>query len=98
MHQPLPPLPDPPVSVMIQPAQLRRLLVLAAVLVLLLSAQGFRLVWLQVLRHEYYRDAAERNTQRLFYREPRRGDILDARGNPLATSVPVKRVLANPRQ
>ena len=36
------------------------------------------------------------NTQREFRQAPRRGDILDAHGNLLATSVPVKTVCADP--
>ncbi len=82
---------------MIKPTHLRRLLALAVLLGLALSALGYRLVVLQVFQHEKYRQIAGRNTQRVFLREPRRGDILDARGNPLATSIPVKRVGADPR-
>lgn len=69
-------------------------------LVLLLGAAfaglGYRLVELQVLRHEELRAKAAQNTQREIFREPRRGDILDARGNLLATSVFVKTVCADP--
>jgi cell division protein FtsI/penicillin-binding protein 2 len=82
---------------MIQPSHLRRLVLLAAILVIVFGALGGRLVWIQVVRHDHYREIAERNTQRVFFTEPRRGDILDARQNPLATSVPVKRLFANPR-
>jgi cell division protein FtsI/penicillin-binding protein 2 len=55
-----------------------------------------RLVVVQVFSHEKYRRIAEVNTQRVFLREPRRGDILDAQGHPLATSIPVKKVYADP--
>lgn len=70
------------------------------VLVLLLGA-GFagliyRLVDLQVLRHEELAQLAQQNTQREFLREARRGDILDVKGNLLATSVFVKTVCADP--
>ncbi len=54
-----------------------------------------RLVVLQVHDHVKYRAVAER--KKVYLREPRRGDILDINGNPLATSVPVKKVFANPR-
>ena len=57
---------------------------------------GYRLVDLQVLRHDELAKLAQDNTQREFRQAPRRGDILDARGNLLATSVPVKTVCADP--
>src|SRR5262245_27042627 len=81
---------------MVKSSHLRRLLALALMLGLVFVGLGVRLVVLQVLRHEKYRRIAEINTQRFFLREPRRGDILDANGNPLAASVPVKKGFANP--
>ena len=57
---------------------------------------GYRLVDLQVLRHDELAKLAQDNTQREFWQAPRRGDILDAHGNLLATSVPVKTVCADP--
>ena len=57
---------------------------------------GFRLVDLQVLRHDELAKLAQDNTQREFWQAPRRGDILDAHGNLLATSVAVKTVCADP--
>jgi len=57
---------------------------------------GYRLVDLQVLRHDELAKLAQDNTQREIRQAPRRGDILDARGNLLATSVPVKTVCADP--
>src|SRR6266571_8500012 len=75
----------------------RRLSILATLLGLVLAGLGARLVELQVLRHEKLKRIAEWNTQSFFLREPRRGDILDVNGNPLATSVPVKKIFANPR-
>jgi cell division protein FtsI/penicillin-binding protein 2 len=57
---------------------------------------GYRLVDLQVLRHDELAKLAQGNTQREYRQAPRRGDILDARGNLLATSVPVKTVCADP--
>lgn len=69
-------------------------------LVLLLVAAfvglGYRLVDLQVLRHEQLLVKAQENTQRTLLVSPRRGDILDARGNLLATSIFVKTVCADP--
>ena len=57
---------------------------------------GYRLVDLQVLRHQELSALAQKNTCQLFLLEPRRGDIVDARGNLLATGTFVKRVCADP--
>ena len=57
---------------------------------------GYRLVDLQVLRHDELAGKAQQNTQREFWQAPRRGDILDVRGNLLATSIFVKTVCADP--
>src|SRR6516165_7938644 len=76
--------------------QIRRALLLLFFLVAAFTGLSYRLVDLQVLRHEELSAKAERNTQREFWQQPRRGDILDANGNILATSVPVKTVCADP--
>lgn len=81
---------------MIKPKHVRRLLALAIVLFLVFTGLGVRLVFLQVFLHDRYKRIANNNTQSLFVRDPRRGDILDANGNPLAISLPAKRVVANP--
>lgn len=73
----------------------RRLIIIAALLSVAFGGLGARLVVLQVCDHARYRAAAER--KQVFLREPRRGEILDANGNPLAISVPVKKLFANPR-
>ena len=57
---------------------------------------GCRLVNLQVLRHDELQTLATRNTVRTIPREPARGQILDSRGVPLATSQPAKVVCADP--
>ena len=57
---------------------------------------GYRLVDLQVLRHDDLQNEARQNTERGYALQPRRGDILDARGGLLATSVFVKTVCADP--
>ena len=75
---------------MINAKQIRRLFALAAVLFLVFTGLGVRLVFLQVLSHDRYRRIADNNTQSLSVRQPRRGDILDANGNPIAVSIPVK--------
>src|SRR2546429_9201369 len=74
----------------------RRLLGPGAVLFVILFGLGTRLVFLQVFLHDRYRKIADSNTQSLSVREPRRGDISDAKGNPMAGSIPVKKGIANP--
>ena len=73
---------------------LRRLLLMAILLCLVLAGLGARLVDLQVIRHDELRRIASGNTQSFSVREPRRGDILDVNGNPLATSMPVKSTIS----
>ncbi len=77
-------------------SQTKRLLCLAACLLLCFGALAYRLVDLQVFRHEELGSTARENTHRTFMREPRRGDIRDVRGNLLATSVFVKTICADP--
>jgi len=76
--------------------QYRRLLALTCLLAVAFACLGYRLVDLQVLRHQDLGAKAQQNTQREFLLEPRRGDILDAKGNLLGTSVFVKTVCADP--
>ncbi len=76
--------------------QYRRLVLLALLLGVAFAGLGYRLVDLQVLRYEELSAKARHNTRREFLLEPRRGDILDAKGNLLATSVFVKTVCADP--
>jgi cell division protein FtsI (penicillin-binding protein 3) len=76
--------------------QLRRLLALLALVALAFIGLGFRLVDLQVWRHDELAKLAEKSTQQTSWQPARRGDILDANGNLLATSIPVETVCANP--
>jgi cell division protein FtsI/penicillin-binding protein 2 len=69
---------------------------LCLLLCLAFAGLGYRLVDLQFLRHEELSAKAQQNTQREFLLEPRRGDILDTKGNPLVTSIFVKTVCADP--
>jgi len=69
---------------------------LVMLVLLAFAGLGYRLVDLQVLRHDELSVKAQENTQLEFPLEPRRGDILDAKGNLLATSVLVKTVCADP--
>lgn len=76
--------------------QYRRLLFLVLLLGVAFAGLGYRLVDLQVVRHEELSAVVAQQSQKKITREPRRGDILDARGNLLATSVFVKTVCADP--
>jgi cell division protein FtsI/penicillin-binding protein 2 len=76
--------------------QLARLLALLALVVAAFVGLGFRLVDLQVWRHDELSRLAEKSSVAKIPQAARRGDILDANGNLLATSVPVKTVCANP--
>ncbi len=76
--------------------QYRRLVALGMLLVLAFAGLAYRLVDLQVLHHTELQERAENLTKHIERLEPRRGDILDIKGNLLATSVFVKTVCANP--
>jgi cell division protein FtsI/penicillin-binding protein 2 len=80
----------------IRPTNLRHLFVFAVLAGLALTGLGVRLYVVQVVRHEHYKEIVDDNTRRTVLKQPRRGDLLDADGLVLATSVPVKRVLADP--
>ena len=79
-----------------RPTQLKRIMLLLGLLGAAFAGLGYRLVDLQVLRHDELSARAEQNTQHEYWLAPRRGDILDINGNLLAGSVPVKTVCANP--
>ncbi len=61
-----------------------------------LGALGYRLVDLQVARHDEFQTLADQNTVRTIQRQPMRGQILDTRGTPLAMSQPAKTICADP--
>lgn len=65
-------------------------------LVAAFAGLGYRLVDIQYVRHDELSAKAESNTKREFVFEPRRGNILDIRGNVLATSTFAKTVCADP--
>ncbi len=81
---------------MINKLQIRRACLLLGFLGAAFAGLGYRLVDLQVLRHDELSKLAEDNTQREYWQAPRRGDILDVNGNILATSVAVKTICADP--
>jgi len=76
--------------------QFRRIAALAALLVAAYLGLGYRLFDLQFVRHAELTDKSEHNSKRGFLKAPRRGDIRDVRGNPLATTVDVKAICADP--
>jgi cell division protein FtsI (penicillin-binding protein 3) len=77
--------------------QVRRALALLVILFIGFICLGARLVDLQVIKHEALLAEAERKTERKIWQPAKRGDILDANNNPLATSIPVKTVWVNPQ-
>jgi len=81
---------------MLEKLQNRRLIVLTLALLMGFAGLAYRLVDLQVLHHEELRTLANRNIRRDTVQEPRRGDILDRNGDPLATSIAVKTICADP--
>jgi cell division protein FtsI/penicillin-binding protein 2 len=76
--------------------QLRRLVLVLLLLGAAFAGLGYRLVDLQVLRHEEMSAISDLTTRREFLLQPRRGNIVDARGTRLATSVFVKTICADP--
>ena len=76
--------------------QSQRLVMLTLLMGAAFAALAYLLIDLQVLRYDELSAKARGNTIREFLLEPRRGDILDAKGNLLATSVFVKTVCADP--
>src|SRR5438045_1414251 len=74
----------------------RRLIVLTITLALCLAGLAARLVEMQWARHDEFRAKADSRHQQSYIRQALRGHIRDRRGNPLATSVPVKNICADP--
>jgi penicillin-binding protein 2 len=66
----------------------RRVAAASAVLLLLVAALGSRLVYLQVLKHDYFSDLSQGNRIRIEPIPPSRGLILDRNGEPLALNRP----------
>ena len=82
-------------SVLQQSAK-RWLFFFALIMLLSFILLVYRLVDLQIVRHEQLRGWATDNILRTTVLEARRGNILDRRGNLLATSLFVKTVCADP--
>ena len=77
--------------------QLKRLSVVAMLLGVGFTLVGGMCVYLQGCQHEKLLDEAEKNYLRTLRLDTQRGDILDCKGEALATSVDVDTVYANPR-
>ena len=75
-----------------------RLAVSIGVLILWITLIAGRLVQLQVVDHELYRNRAEGQQERRVELQAPRGTILDSRGRKLAVSVEVDSVWADPSQ
>jgi cell division protein FtsI/penicillin-binding protein 2 len=76
--------------------QIRRLAFFAGCVITGFGALGYRLVDLQLMRHEELSDKARNNTERTIVQHARRGDLRDIKGNLLATSKVVHTVCADP--
>jgi cell division protein FtsI/penicillin-binding protein 2 len=71
--------------------------VFSCLLVAAFGGLGYRLVDVQVLQHETLRRTADRFKEGTQVQPSRRGEIYDARGQLMATSIRVKTVRADPR-
>lgn len=76
--------------------QFRKLLAVGLLIVAAFAGLGYRLVDIQYVRHDELSAKAELNTKREFVFAPRRGDIVDIKGNVLATSAIAKTICADP--
>jgi cell division protein FtsI (penicillin-binding protein 3) len=76
----------------------RRLTAILACYLLLSGAMAYRLISVQVLDAEQYRELGEQQTQREVTLAARRGTLTDREGQPLAMSLTAATVYANPRQ
>jgi cell division protein FtsI/penicillin-binding protein 2 len=74
-----------------------RVLVLGGMFCLLGGMVGARLVWLQVTEHDRYRARATGQQVQTVVLQAERGDILDRRGRPLATSTGTLSVYIDPK-
>jgi stage V sporulation protein D (sporulation-specific penicillin-binding protein) len=73
-------------------------LVAAAGLFFALLSLWLRVAWLQLARHAYYTERAERNQEQRVLVNPVRGDLLDRYGRRLATDVVTYSLSAVPRE
>jgi len=76
----------------------KRLMILAAVLLVWAVAIVGRLVYLQVVRYEFFLNLASRQRGRVIAIDPRRGTIFDRNGTELAMSIDVDSIFAVPSE
>lgn len=76
----------------------RRLLVVGVALSLWVGGLVYRLYQLQVVQAESFQARAIDQSSAFIEIDPRRGEILDRQGKPLAVSVPVQSLFAHPYQ
>src|SRR6059036_646361 len=73
-----------------------RLVIIAGVALIWMAAVFGRLGYLQLFRHSEYLARAARQQQRTIEITPKRGSIYDRNMDPLAMSIPVDSVFADP--
>ena len=73
-----------------------RLLLVASLILVCFVAVLFRLGYLQLVRHREYLLSAARQQQRTIEITPKRGSVYDRNMDPLAMSIPVDSVFADP--
>ena len=76
----------------------KRLWILGAVLFLWVAAVLGRLVYLQVVKYQFFLSLASRQRGRVIDVDPRRGTIYDRNGTELAMSIDVDSVFAVPSE
>jgi len=81
-----------------QARQRVRFVWMGILVILAFLALGYRLVDLQVLQHEEFRELANEKHAVRMSQKGRRGDILDAHGEVLARSVAARTIAADPTQ
>src|ERR1700730_14790164 len=79
-----------------EPASIKRLKLLARLTLIWVAAVVLRLLQLQVWHHDYYRELAQDQQEKVQEVQAQRGTIFDRTGQPLAISTPVDSVCVNP--
>ena len=70
----------------------------AAGLLLGLGCLWIRVAWLQIGRHAFYAERAERNQEQRVLIRATRGELRDRHGRPLARDLPTYSISAAPRE
>jgi cell division protein FtsI/penicillin-binding protein 2 len=80
----------------VEPPSAKRVRLLGRLILLWVAVIVIRLFKLQVLDHDYYRELAQQQQERVLEIAAPRGTILDRTGQALAVSVPVDSVCVYP--